>query len=266
MKTAFASILALALAVTVAEAGISVQGGLARDLSLEPGATHWDVVVVANTGDEPALIRIYLTDYVFLADGSNYYDEPGTRERSCMSWVSVSPDRLEIPPQGEARLALRIEIPDDADLTGVYWGMIMFEVEPDAPAVEPAVDQPSMSVRMVMRHALQVSVSLPGGEAAVTLEGRLVPGDDTGVQLEVDLASTGAILIKPEIWTEFYDATGVLVERIEGERRRLYPGCSTRHRFLLEGAAGMYSALVVVDDGDRGVWGARYNLQIDETP
>ena len=63
-------------------AGIGVKGSLTREYSVSPGETIRGTIIIQNTGRTAAKAKIYLRDYTFNCEGSSFYDEPGTVERS----------------------------------------------------------------------------------------------------------------------------------------------------------------------------------------
>jgi len=82
--------------------------------------------------------------------------------------------------------------------------------------------------------------------------------------LQLDLENTGQRYLRLLVWAELYDEQGTSVGRFQAGRRGVYPGCSTRfHADLSQVPPGKYNALVVADNGDEYVFGARYDLEIE---
>jgi len=98
MMRAFIFGLLALLAGPAAAAQILVYGDLARDRDAAPGQTYEEVVAIHNPTEEPQQARLYLRDYAFAADGTNAYDEPGSRPRSNAAWVTFAPPVLTVPP------------------------------------------------------------------------------------------------------------------------------------------------------------------------
>ncbi len=62
---------------------------------------------------------------------------------------------------------------------------------------------------------------------------------------------------------ELYNTDGVNVGRFESRQLRIYPGCSVRHKVDFKDIpGGRYKALVVADNGDEYVFGARYDIEL----
>ena len=256
-------ILTLMLWAAGAHASISIADGLTRDFHLRPGEIKEGVIEVRSSSDEPQRIRLYQTDYLFHADGSNYYDDPGTTVRSNADWIVFSPQEVEIAPHGKAQIFFQISVPQGETLNGTYWSMLMAEAAPNIPDPEISATNPSVGVRVIIRHGIQISVTIDGeGEKMVKPHGELEKLAE-GTFLHLDLDNTGEFLVRPAVWAEIYDTAGELTERLTSDPLRIYPGCSVRHKFGLDLTPGTYQALVVIDNGDGEVWGTQYNLEID---
>ena len=102
------------LGFDASQAQITVRGRLAHDVDVIPGQTIIGSVVVDNETEEPQQAKIYLKDYLFYADGTNSYDDPGTGMRSNASWVQFSPEAATVPPGGSVTVSYSISIPDSA--------------------------------------------------------------------------------------------------------------------------------------------------------
>jgi hypothetical protein len=246
-----------------AQASISVSGGLTRDFTLRPGDEVQEVIEITNTSDAVERVTLYQTDYRYSSDGSNQYDEPGSSSRSNAGWVTFSPHEIDIPPQGTAQVLMKIAVPADAGLFGTYWSMIMIEPAPEITEDPAAGGQPLIAVNTVVRHAIQVSTTIQeGGQKTVTPEGKLYRQDGLTI-LSLDLVNSGDYLVRPGVWVEIYDDAGQMLDRLASDPMRIFPGCSVRHIFKLELAAGNYQALAVIDNEDGDVWGTRYNIEIE---
>jgi hypothetical protein len=76
------------------------------------------------------------------------------------------------------------------------------------------------------------------------------------------VGNVGQRLVVPTSWVELYDQAGRRVGRYDGEKKRIYPGTSVRLRIPLRVIpGGKYKALVVLDNGEQNVFGAKYDLE-----
>jgi hypothetical protein len=122
-----------------------------------------------------------------------------------------------------------------------------------------------MGLETKVRYGIQIvtNVGAAGTPRIKFLEKKLLTGEDK-IILQMDLENTGERWLSPRVWVELYDGRGTLVGRFQGGKKRIFPGCSVRHKVDLSGVApGKYKALVVVDNGDQYVFGAKYDLGIE---
>ena len=130
---------------------------------------------------------------------------------------------------------------------------------------EPEKDKAKVGVRTILRYAIQfvTHIGQTGVRGMKFVDRRLVVHDGRRT-LELDAENTGERWLRPLVWAEIFDQAGAALGRFDGQRLRIYPGCSVR--FLIDLSSlppGNYSALVVADSGDENVFGARYELAIE---
>lgn len=261
------TLLALLLTAHVASAGeISVVGSLVREASLQPGAKTEGVILVRNNDNLPREIVVRQSDYRFFADGTNDLAEPGSLVRSNSDWVQFSPDQLLVPPNTTASVYYSVQAPNQAELDGTYWSLLLVEALPlPAPSSTRSSSSRGVQVQTVIRYGIQMITDLEGDPAeslsfdSVTL--RQAEGQTT---LVLDIANTGARQLTPHVWIDLFNSTGSNAGRVEADRRsRLLPGCSTRYLLdLSDLPPGEYAGLAIADAGTDQVFGADYTLDL----
>lgn len=263
-------------------AGVVVVGELTHEKTLEPGQRIEGSIELRNTGESEYQVRVYQTDYLFRADGSNLYGDPGSADRSNAGWFSVSPNRLTIPPHQKALVYYSgqvpqvrqlasvnndLQIPVGADLTGTYWSMVMIEPVPEA-GVQTAEDEAGkvkLGIQTKVRYGIQIVTNVGDeGTPQIRFLDKKLSRRQNKTVLQMDIENTGKRWLSPRVWVELYDSQGAQAGRFEGEKKRIYPGCSVRQTVDLgDVPRGIYKALVVVDNGDQYVFGARYDIGIE---
>jgi len=265
VRSAAMTVLALALSAGPGWAGINVLGGLGREVVLQPGGRSQGKIVLRNSDKEAREVRIYQTDYRFWSDGRSEYGEPGTTPRSNAAWLTVTPSQITIPAESVQDVHYSIQVPDNRDLSGTYWSIVM--IEPLAPLVVPqaGVDdgQSRMGLRAVVRYGVQIVTNIgdTGARDLRFIDRQIVTDEEGHKILQLDAECLGERWLVPMLWTELYNEQGELVGRFSGGKYRIYQGCSVRYRIDLTNVpAGRYKALVVADNGDDNVFGAQYEL------
>lgn len=254
-----------ASAPAAAGAQIRVVGSSVQEREAAPGERYTGEIRLRNQGIEAKPVRIYRTDYLFYADGSNLYPDPGSHPRSNGDWIAVSPTDLVVPPGEEMGVTYQVTVPADPGAAGTFWSMIMVEpTEPisDAP---PESDEPAIGLRTIVRFGIQVATHVPGeAEHRLRLgDPRVTRTDDGSRHLRFELVNEGEVGYRPKVSVEMYDEAGVLVATLEAQRGLIYPGTSALQRFdLSDLPGGSYEAVVVVDTGALQVFGAQFTLSL----
>lgn len=245
-----------------AEAGISIGGGLTHERVVRPGATYEGVVTIINTGQEQENVEIYQTDFRFTCEGNYFYDDPGENTRSNAGWVDFSPRLVTVPPGGTVDVSYTITVPEDQDLAGTYWSVLMVEVagSHSSEAATEKQDDLRLGINQIVRYGVQI-VSHMGdtGERRLDfIETRILRAGANRI-LEVDLENIGERWLRPLVWAELYDESGEFMGRFEAGKLRIFPGTSVRYKVdLTHVPGGEYKAVVVADCGADDVFGATY--------
>ncbi|MFT5145214.1 MAG: hypothetical protein ACI80V_001205 [Rhodothermales bacterium] len=117
-----------------------------------------------------------------------------------------------------------------------------------------------------MRYGVQVATHITGtGHKNLALpDGKLIKSEEGEVSFQVSLENVGSRMARPEVWVELYDDQGTAFGRREGVQNRIYPGTSVKQAIRLgDLGTGEYRALVILDDGENDVFGAKYRLKIE---
>jgi len=249
--------------------GVVVVGALTHRAALQPGESTQGEIVLHNSSDTARTVRCYQRDVLTWADGNVLYGNPASTPRSNASWIVLTPQQLEIPAGEMAPVYYFVQAPKDGELVGTYWSMLMVEpfvegaLEP--PEIEPEEGKTVFTIVNVSRYAIRMvtNIGQSGTRELKFADKQLIVQDETRV-LQLDLENTGQRYLRLLVWAELYDEEGTSVGRFQAGRRGVYPGCSTRfHADLSQVPPGKYNALVVADNGDEYVFGARYDLEIE---
>jgi hypothetical protein len=243
--------------------GIVINDGLSREHNVRPGEKAEGKITLRNTADTSQEVKIYQTDYQYSANGEVAYGEPGSLARSNAGWISISPVRLTVPPKDAVSVYYTIQVPDKPDLKGTYWSMVM--VEPFLERILEKDGKNQFGIQTIIRYGIQMVTDIgPVGTRQIRfLDKRLIYEKEKRM-LQIDIINPGERQIYPSMSVELYDEKGGKAGRFEGEKQRIYPGCSIRHLVdLTKVSIGKYRAFVVVDNGDGYVAGAQYDMRIE---
>ncbi len=281
MKKTLIFFLILVIQAQLSLAGISIMGELAQEQTLQPGEKYEGVINLKNTGQVSCQVNVYQTDYLFYADGTNLYGEPGSIPRSNARWLTVGPNRLTILPHEVASVHYTIQVPepkllasgnnytgesDNSELIGTYWSMVMIEPMPDAgtDSIQDETGKIKMGIQTRIRYGIQIITNIGDtGIRKIVFQNKTLLNQDALTILQMDIANVGQRWLNPDVWVELFDQAGKNLGRFKSDQKRIYPDCSARHKINLTSVPpGKYQALIVADNGDESVFGAKYDLEI----
>lgn len=150
----FALVIPLLFVVHSTTAQIYIGASLAQDREVPIGASYEGTIPIINTSDVTVQARLYLTDYRFVADGRNWYDEPGIQDRSNALWIGFGNPVVTIPARSTMEVAYRVDVPDDPKLEGSYWSMMMVEAIPSE-SIESTLSSDSAMPQFGVRRRLR---------------------------------------------------------------------------------------------------------------
>ena len=252
------------LFIAESHAAITVVGNLAQQAVMLPGETHEGIITLRNLGSTPSEVRVYQTDYTFTSDGKSSYSAAGEAPRSNAGWIFIQPNRLTVAPGSTAPIYYTIKAPDDQELIGTFWSIVMVE-EIAETSPESSKRSKSVGINAVMRYGVQLITEIgeSGTSSLQFLDRQYIISEDGTKTFQLDIENNGEKWYIPDLWIEAYDSAGNSVEHFEGAKRRIFPGCSVRHLIdITTLPAGKYKFLVIVDTGDENVYGAEYDLEL----
>jgi hypothetical protein len=267
MKTTIFCGFVLLFFVNASLAGVKVVGGLTREMTLNSGEFYEGQIQLVNNEEDSSYVRIFQTDYKFTADGKNYYGSPGTTPRSNAAWLSLTPSRVVLAPHETKSVYYNVHVPQAEDLNGTYWSVIM--VEPVGSTFDPNYvaqkGKVSMGLRTVIRYAVQIVTNIgETGESHIRLGENGLIHHDGHLLLRADIENVGDRWLRPSVWVELYNNEGTRIGHYESGQKRIFPYCSVRHHLdLTEVPKGVYTAILIVDNGDDRVFGTYYQLHIE---
>ena len=270
MKRTVHAILVCAVAIMAvvpdgAHAQVAVLSSTVEEKVAAPGERYTGMIVISNPSAQPQAARIYQTDYRFLANGTSYFDEPGSSPRSSAKWITPQTTHIVIAPGAKVLVPYTVAVPSGDSLRGTFWSAIMVEgATIDPPTVrEVSAGRPAVAIGAVIRYAIQVATHIQStGTRSVRFEAAAATKSPEGTAaLDLDVVDAGERGYRPHLWVEVYDEKGQLRAQAKQARGLLLPGTSLHQHFDLGALPpGTYKALVFADTGEDTVYAAQYSL------
>jgi hypothetical protein len=206
---------------------------------------------VKNPTDAALLVRISLSDWHYLADGSPNYLEAGSLPRSLAPFVTFNPSEVLLEPGATGEVRYTVELPATAE-PGTYWGVLFMTAEDPDP--EPGFTLARFSVRV--GHVVYVNVPplAPDGQI-VGIFGEPPTDSADAYALHIQYANTGNVVQRLDGYVELRDAQGEILFHEELPPQVSLPGDVVGRTFSVYGPLepGNYTALVVYNYGDETI-------------
>jgi len=209
VRAALAALALAALPATEALAfGFNVEPARV-EVSVPAGARRGQTLRVRNRKSEaPIHLKVYVSDVIYLADGTHEFPPAGSTEWSCAKWIQVVPSELEIPP--EAARDVRVSVAAPPDAAGGHYAIVFFETGPSFEGEGIGVN---------FRVGALVEAVVPKTERYEARLLKLAFDPATGIQAEV--FNDGNLLIRPKGKIKVYDIGGRKVRELEFNASRL---------------------------------------------
>ena len=92
------------------------------NFEIEHGKSGQDILYVKNPADNDTLdLTVSIHDFIY-SHGKETASEKGGHDRSCASWVTISPKEFKIAPGELRKIRVRVQTPENA--SGDYWTKI----------------------------------------------------------------------------------------------------------------------------------------------
>ena len=247
----------ISILATPLVASITVVSNLSHSEITQIGSSYSGTIDVANAGDRNERVQLTQNDYLYTADGNNYFNNPGTDPRSNAPWVTLLQDDIIIAPGKIAKIPFTVQIPPNSSLIGTYWSIVFVQSITDSLLNPDKPDDGTIGVQMNLRYGVQL-ISHIGETGNKMIEiGNIEKSDKDGVKsISFDSINIGERSISTAIYAQVYSNEGKYLGRYEGKRKGTLPGCSINTSIdfpTLEN--GKYRMQIIADGGGNNVFG-----------
>ena len=240
---------------------IIVLSGLTNIESGEPGSTVEGEILLQNIGDKDERILVYLNDLMQDCNGPASYEPVGTHPRSAGAWMELNTSDKILTPMEEFSLKYQIRIPEDGNIHGSYWSIVMIEI------VDPIKEdqlQYGIAMDSKIRYGVQVIANVGPEESSEIEFASVELGKNTdGYVLVATAENVSEFMVTPTMVLEVYDQNAELVLKLEVPFKKVYPkSCKTFEVPIQHLSKGKYDALLVADYG-KDLFGTNLEIAID---
>lgn len=243
-------------------ADITITNDLLQKRTAAPGEHYTGVVSIKNVGNRSERVQVWQTDFRWTADGTQYFDAPGTSPRSNAPWIQLSRQEVVLMPDQETAVPYAVTVPDDNTLVGTYWSLLMVQEITDSFLNPENQNDGSIGVTAGIRYGVQLVTNLSNlGIGRIAFLHPSFTRQEDGYLLQVEMYNNGEKGMNLHPSVRLYGAAGENAGCFEIHSQGLYPETAKRISFKLPFLApGTYQAQVIADGGGNDLFGVLYTL------
>ncbi|WP_448062570.1 WxL protein peptidoglycan domain-containing protein [Cellulomonas hominis] len=235
-----------AWSVSPADASGAADGRTRFELTVEPGASGQDAVVVANASTVEQTFSVYAADAFNTADGGYDLQAGGTAPVDSGAWVSLGSPTVTVPALSSQAVPFTVAVPAGATPGDHPAGIVVSPAQPDQTG----------GVLVDTRVAVRLNVRVPGELApALTVRGvdasfggNAVPFGSGPTTVSYEVVNTGNVKIIGQPRVRITGPFGMELTEIRADdTREVLPGQSFTVTTELPGVAPVAIARAVVD-------------------
>ena len=239
----------LVLVAAAAQADISIGASPAfLDVTLDPGKTSAQTVLLFNSGPDPVRVKAYAWDWWHGPNDPRMFAVPGTLPHSAARWISFVPEEITVSPQKAVNVTVVFNTPDDAK-AGNY-AVAWFEA---VPAANPKAKELRVGARLGVLVMTEVrNRSAP--EIAIEDVKITPPTQSQVLKAEITLVNSGDVHLFPKGTLVVLNGERKLMGHVGFEKHRMLPGEKFPQTIKWGGelAPGRYLGVFTVDYGESG--------------
>lgn len=158
--------------------------------TVRPGEAFNDRLEALNLTSRPLDLSVQAVDAAITPDGSF---APGATRSAEGGWLSVTPDRVRVPPRGRAPVAVRVQVPRDAE-PGDHIAAVVVQ------RADPPRGEGNVTVVQRVGVRFYLTVTNPDGSPgrrSFELRSLRWTGEPRARTFEAEIANTGNLLVEP---------------------------------------------------------------------
>lgn len=190
------------------------------DLTANPGDTMHNEIRVDNLTDSPLDLTTELRNFTALGEEGEVALTQENSSFSLASWITVSPQGVQVPAKGSQTFQFDIHVPSNAEAGG-HFGSIVFKT-----AAKPFTGGSGLSVAQELGSLILLKVAGPVTERASIQSFAATPSflEYGPATFETRIKNEGNVHIKPTGTITITDAFGTKVATIPVDAKNVLPG------------------------------------------
>jgi hypothetical protein len=230
---------------------VAIINGLTQVKSGTSGDVIQGEVVLLNTSNEEQRVIFEINEALFSCSGPRIYTEKNPHAQSSSSWFSAEVADKVLAAKEKYVYKYTITIPDDQNLRGSYWNMLMVTIE--KPIKEETLND-NVGLNTKLRYGVGIITNVNSLDEVnlyfdqVDLKNE---GETPVRQLEVRINNGGLFVEGVVLSLEVYDQEGNKVNQLSTDRNMAFPGaCKSFYLDVSVLEPGDYQCILLAESRD----------------
>lgn len=189
-----------------------------------PGQIQKKVMTIRNHANIKQAFTFNFGDYEVNEEGKKIRQAAGTSKRSCASWITVTPNLLELNPNEERTVTVLMTVPKDGFAT--KWGMIYVQASSEQTGSE--IDkQLATGIKVTPRIAVLISQSPKTNKnykAKIYNLKEVTTKKDSLKTFHVVVENIGDKIIEGNVQLLLADMSTAIETKYKPKKNRVFPG------------------------------------------
>ena len=230
-------------------ANVVVLNGLTHVHKTASGETITGVVKLKNTKDTEQRIVVYFNNMFQECGKETVLTAEFSHENSILNWVSTNVNERVLKPKEEYELIYTIDIPENVEVDGSYWGVLMIEIE--EPIKEEDLEY-GVKLESKVRYGIQLILDInERTPSELDFYDVKFLEEGTSKTLNVSVQNMGTFYVQPTLILEVFNEEGNKTKKEEVKFKKIYPGfCKPFSIDISDLSKGFYNAVLMGDYGE----------------
>jgi len=239
----------LFLSFQASNAGVVILNGLTHVHQSASGQLITGVIRMKNTDAREQRVIIYFNDLFQECGKGTVLTADMTHKNSIKNWLTTNVNEHVFKANEEYELIYTINVPNDVEIDGSFWGILMVEVE--KPIKEDELEY-GVKLESKIRYGIQIIADInKRTPSELEFYDIKIEEPDGNKLINVDLKNLGTFYVEPTLVLEVFNDKGEQQKKEEVKFKKVYPNsCKAFTLDISDLPKGAYTAVLVADYGE----------------
>jgi hypothetical protein len=238
----------LVFSFQISNAGVVILNGLTHVHQSASGQLVTGIIRMKNTDETEQRVIVYFNDLFQECGKETVLTADNSHNNSIKNWLTTNVNEHVFKANEEYELIYTINVPNDVEIDGSFWGVLMVEIE--KPIKEDELEY-GVKLQSKVRYGIQIIADInERTPSELEFYDIKIEGNDGNKLINVDLKNLGTFYVEPTLILEVFNSNGLQEKKVEVKFKKVYPNSCKAFSLDISGLPkGAYTAVLVADYG-----------------